>query len=138
MKRILLTILTITLCLVVLSGCSQNKIYKISEITDIKDEYPETITVTFTDEYQGTCVITDSDIIINIVDLLNAREYKFTKESPAPGTSRSLTLTYETGETIKISTRIISKDGGYYIPSNDSIDEIVQEYGIESGDVSPR
>lgn len=26
----------------------------------------------------------------------------------------------------------------YYIPSNDSIDSIVKEYGIESGDVVPR
>lgn len=138
MKRIILIMLAITLCLVVFSGCSQNKTYSISEITDIKDQYPVTITVTFEDEYKGTCVITDSETINNIINLLKAREYKFTNDSPAPGTSRSLTLMYETGETVKINTRIISKDGGYYIPSNDTIDSIVQEYGVESGDITPR
>ena len=138
MKRILLTILVIIICLAAFSGCSQNKTYTITEITDIKEQYPVTITVTFNDEYKGSCVITDSETIIKIVDLLKAREYTFTKDSPAPGSSRSLTLTYETGETVEVSTRIISQNGGYYIPSNDSIDSIVKEYGIESGDVVPR
>ncbi len=137
MKRILLIILTLSLT--VLSGCSQNKKYTIFDITAIKEEYPESITVTFYDEYQGTCVITDTEVIVQIIDLLKAREYSYLKSYPSPGSQRQLLLTYSSGETVGFSTRIIAKVSRFYFPTErDSLDSIVQEYGIQSGDITPR
>lgn len=138
MKRIYIVLLS--MCLIFsLFSCSSNHKKSIKDISTIKDQYPASIIVTFNDEYKGSFEITEATLITQVIDLLNAREYKFSKKSPAPGSSRSLTLKYESGEEVKISTRVIRADNGYYVPSSqDDLDSILQEYGIAEGTVMPR
>ena len=138
--------INITLCLLMsiimlltFSSC-KNKEYSIREITGIKDEYPISIQATFNDEYVGTCEINDPELIKQIVDILHARVYNYTNKSPYPGSNRSLTLIYESGETVHFSTRSISNGKrGYYSPiERDELDSIIGKYGIDTGDVVPR
>ena len=140
MKRVFLLILSI--CIIgSLFSCTSNHRHSIKDITDIKDEYPSSIVVTFNDndEYKGSYVITDVTFITQVVDLLKARDYKFSKKPPAPGSSRSLTLKYESGEEVRINTRVIRTKNGYYIPSSqDDLDKILLEYGEKGGFVTPR
>ena len=132
--------LFISMCMIFsLSSCSLYHKYSIKEITDIKDEYPISIVVTFNDEYEGSCEITDETLIRQIIELLNAREYKFSTASPPPGTNRSLMLKYSSGIELNISTRIIKENNGFYTPnSQDNLDYIIQEYAIEAGTITPR
>lgn len=138
MKRIYIVLLS--MCLIFsLFSCSSNQKKSIKDISTIKDQYPASIIVTFNDEYKGSFEITEATLITQVIDLLNAREYKFSKDAPAPGSSRSLTLKYDSGEEVMISTRVIRVDNGYYVPSSqDALDSILQEYGIAAGTVMPR
>lgn len=138
MKRIYVVLLSV--CMIFsLFSCVPNKKQSIKDITAIKDEYPVAITVTFQDDYQGTFEITDETLIKQVIDLLNLREYEFSKGAPAPGSNRVLDLKYASGETVRINTRMISVDKGHYSPSRrDDLDAILQKLGIESGTVHPR
>ena len=138
MKRLHLLVLGICLLFLLLS-CTSNKSQTLNDIVSIKDELPVSIIVTFNDEYEGFFEITEEELISQVIDMLNAREYIFTKDAPAPGSNRTLTLKYESGEEVKVSTRIISVSDGYYIPdSQDNLDYFLEKKGIESGTVEPR
>ena len=139
--------INITLCLlmsiIMLLTCSSciKKEYTIKEITEIKDEYPVSVQATFNDEYIGTCIINDPALIKQIVDILHARVYyRYTNRTTYPGSNRSLTLIYETGEKVSFSTRTIREGKrGHYSPiERDELDSIIGKYGIETGDVVPR
>lgn len=138
MKRLIL--LTLNICLLCsLFSCASNKSKTIKDISEIKNEYPVSITVTFNDEYKGSFEITDEVLITRVIDMLNAREYVFTKEAPAPGSNRTLTLKYESGDEVTVSTRVIRASKGYYTPmSRDDLDYLLEQKGIEAGTVEPR
>ena len=140
MKRLLLNSILCMLVVVSFASCKQLKEYTLKDITDIKEEYPIEIQATFNDEYDGSCKITEPEVIKQIMDILHARTYEYTRLSPSPGTNRALTLKYASGEQIRFSTRYIGDGkGGYYCPSErDDLDYIIGRYGIDAGTVVPR
>ena len=140
MKRLLLNSILCMLVVVSFASCKQLKEYTLKDITDIKEEYPIEIQATFNDEYDGSCRITEPEVIKQIMDILHARTYEYTRLSPSPGTNRALTLKYASGEQIRFSTRCIGDGkGGYYCPSErDDLDNIIRRYGIDAGTVVPR
>ena len=140
MKRLLLNTILCMLVVVSFASCKQLKEYTLKDITDIKEEYPIEIQATFNDEYDGSCKITEPEVIKQIMDILHARTYEYTRLSPSPGTNRALTLKYASGEQIRFSTRYIGDGkGGYYCPSErDDLDYIIGRYGIDAGTVVPR
>ena len=140
MKRTLLNSILCMLVVFSFASCKSLGEYTLKDITYIKDEYPVTIQAFFNDEYEGSCEINDPQMIKQIVDILHARTYEYTRLSPSPGTNRALTLKYASGEEIHFSTRYISDGkGGYYCPSQtDDLDKIIRRYGVDAGTVVPR
>lgn len=137
MKRIgiILAVMCLAFSLFSCSNTSQH----ISDISGVTDELPIAIIVLFSDEYEGSYEVTDKVFIRKIVDILNTRKYKFTNDTPSPGTNRSLTLKYSSGEEVTISTRAIKADNGYYTPSlRDDLDAILEEYGREINAISSK
>ena len=141
MKRSLLNFILCMLVVCSFASCKHFQEYTIRDITDIRDEYPIEIQATFNDEYEGSCKITDPEMIKQIMDILQERTYEYTSLPPYPGTNRSLTLIYADGQEVHFGTRQISdaKGSGAYSPNGrDDLDAIIGKFGIESGTVKPR
>lgn len=121
-----------------------DKKYAINEIVGIPtNEYPVLIEAHFNDEYEGSCQINDQETIIEIMGILNNRNYTFYELNEdyhiAPGTNRALALVYADGSRYEFSTRTIKTNDGFYEPSyRDNIDAIIQECGLDSGSINAR
>ncbi|MDR2267131.1 MAG: hypothetical protein LBE09_06075 [Christensenellaceae bacterium] len=116
------------------------KEHKITDFQKFKhiENIPDSIVVTFKDEYDGTFEISNVAQIKEIHDLLLARIY-VRADPPAPGTNCHMKFVYSDGKTISLGTRILTVKNKHYVPSKyDSLDYILQTIGLAEGKLIER
>lgn len=127
-----------------MSGCNKDNNKKESitlvEVYPKMEDNPLSITVRMNDSYTGTFTIDESTQILDIMQLLRNRCYYLQEnnQSPAPLGNKTMVFEFEGGETYTMSTRSISYDGGRYVCNSDGLDTLLEEIGLEQGQISPK
>ncbi|MDR2267130.1 MAG: hypothetical protein LBE09_06070 [Christensenellaceae bacterium] len=135
---VIIGVLVLTFYLTRMDFTKEHKITDFQEFKHI-ESIPDSIVVTFADEYYGTFEISDMAQIKEIHDLVLARIYVRYDQLPPPGTNRYMEFVYSDGKRITLSTGVLTVKNKNYVPSkDDSLDSILQTIGLAEGKLTGR
>ena len=124
-----------------ISGCDNTKeTISLVEVYPELEENPLSITVTMNDSYTGSFMIDDSTQIISIMQILRTRTY-YLQESNIPSAplgNKTMAFNFAGGENISISTRSVIYGKDKYACNNDGLGALLEEIGLEKGEIIPR
>lgn len=123
-KKQTIILSVIALLALILSGCAVKKTFSIYDISELRKEAPELVTIYPDDPSADSVDVKDAAAISKILSYYAARKYYERKSgTPAPGSNAHIEFHYKDGTTVKLPVEGFK---GYELAERDGLGNYIE------------